>query len=112
MQAFIFCFFMPVIPILIWKSYNRNEKIGIGELAARYVGYTLIMTTVSTIAMGLFSEEGTSFLNKMDASVGFAVKFAVVQFAVAMLIAAAEWALTAGRGRILVDRGGTPALLR
>lgn len=106
MQAFIFCFFMPVIPILIWKSYNRNEKIGIGELAARYVGYTLIMTTVSTIAMGLFSEEGTSFLNKMDASIGFAVKFAVVQFAVAMLIAAAEWALTAGRGRILVDRGG------
>lgn len=104
MWAVIFSFLMPVIPILIRRSYNREREMQGRELAARYAVYTLCMTTISLLAMALVCEEGTSFLAKVDGSASFALKFLAVELLAALLTAAVEWYASAGTFRFRLDK--------
>lgn len=91
MQALIFSFMFPVIPLLVWLGYREDRRTFGRELLFRYVVYTLVMTCLTTLGLALLSDEGTSFWTKMDASPVFACKFAVLQLVAAGVVAAAEW---------------------
>lgn len=102
MQAVIFGFMMPVIPLLIWKGYNRERELKFAEAAGRYVIYTLLTTLLTSLAMAVLCEN-TSFMEKMDKSPSFVVKYVLVSAAAVALIAAAEWVYAAGRVAVSVD---------
>lgn len=104
MWAFIFSFLMPVVPILIRRSYNRDKEMRGRELVARYAVYTLCMTAISLLAMTPVCEEGISFLAKVDGSVSFALKYLAVEVAAAAVTAAVEWYVTAGSLRFRLDK--------
>lgn len=104
MQALIFSFLIPVLPYLIWRSYNREKKPQAGETALRYVIYTICVTLFSLIIMYPFCDEGTSFLVKVDSSVGFTLKYLFVQVLVSVLVAAVEWYFAEGKLHFQLDR--------
>ena len=91
MQAGIFCLTFPVIGLLIWRSYQEEKQIAVGELLIRYAVYTLAANLIATLAMVVLCDDGTSFQTKMDVSPIFALKFAVVELAAILLVAGAEW---------------------
>ncbi len=104
MWAIIFGFLMPLLPLLVWKSYNREKKVQTSEWVVRYALYTLVMVIITLFVMVLFCDEGTSFMAKMDLSVSFAIKYLFVQIAAVAGIAAAEWYFTTGKLFIRIDR--------
>lgn len=91
MQAAIFCLTFPVIPLLIWCSYRGEKPVAGRGLMIRYAVYTLATTLITTFAMVILCDEGTSFQAKMDASPAFALKFAAVELMAALLVSAVEW---------------------
>lgn len=102
MQAVIFGFMMPVIPLLIWRRYNRERELKFTEIAGRYVIYTLLTTLLTSLAMVALCEN-TSFMEKMDKSPAFVIKYVVVSALAVALTAAAEWVCTTGRLAVSVD---------
>lgn len=100
MQTMIFCLMFPVIPLLIWRSWN--QQISGKELLIRYAVYALAVNLLTSLAMVVFCDEGTSFQTKMDTAPIFVLKFAAVEFAAAVLIAAAEWMYVTRRFTITV----------
>lgn len=103
MQAIIFSLLMPMIPLLIWRVYNPKKSLDIKKTAVRYVLYALSMTFLSTLAMVVLCDEGTSFLAKADASAMFTLKFFLVQLAAAILVAVLEWYVFTGTVRIRIE---------
>ena len=91
MQTIILCLMFPVIPLLVWREC-RDDKQALGrELLIRYAIYTLIQALITTVVMVFLCDEGTSFLVKVDASPRFALKFAVLELALAAFLSLAEW---------------------
>lgn len=103
MQAVIFYVLMPIIPLLVWRSYNSKKNVDVRKLAVRYGIYTLIMTVLSTLAMILLCDEGTSFVAKVDGSALFAFKFFLVQLAAAVFTAGLEWYVFTGKVSVKID---------
>lgn len=99
MQAVILGLMIPVLPLWIEGRYHKGER-STRELVLRYVVYTLLVTLLSSCVMTLFCEEGTSFLEKIDRSVSFLLKYALIQAASAVLVAVGEAVL---RKEILVQ---------
>ncbi len=106
MQAIIFSFFMPVIPLLIWMQYNKDKKISPVEVVIKYVGYTLITTILTTMAMVVMCDENTSFWEKMDCSPIFVLKYAVIQIVAIALIVGLEWYVSTRKVNIKVNWTG------
>lgn len=106
MQAVIFGFMVPVIPLLVWKLYNREKELTAVQAGGRYVVYTLLCTLFTSGVMAFLSDEGTSFMEKMDKSPGFVLKFLFVQGVAAGLVSGAEWAWSTGRIKVAVDWEG------
>lgn len=102
MQTIIFCLMFPVIPLLIWRSYQENEQISGKELLIRYAVYVLAVNLLTSLAMVVFCDEGTSFQAKIDTLPVFVLKFAAVEFLAAALIAAAEWMYVTRRFTVTV----------
>lgn len=103
MQAVIFGLMMPVIPLLVRKLYKKDERLTLAQMGARYVIYTLLATLMTSVVMVAVSEEGTSFLWKVDMSPVFALKYTFLEAAAVALIAVAEWAHDAGRVKVTVE---------
>ncbi len=97
MQAIVFCLFSPVIPLLAWRSCQKNRQIPGKELLLRYAVYTLAVNLAVMAAVLLLCDEGTSFQAKIDASPAFALKFAILELTIAALAALAEWMYTTRR---------------
>ncbi len=91
MQAFLLTIFLPIIPLLIWKSYNRNQKLTKDEVVLRYVLYIMALLFLTVIALAVFANDGTSLMLKMKTVAGYALKFACMQVMITLGIAAAEW---------------------
>lgn len=91
MQAILITMLIPVLPYSLWKRYNRARNVKSGEAVLRYFLYMLIISFISTAVLAVFSDEDTSFLEKMDRSAGFALKYAVLELGAAILVAFAEW---------------------
>lgn len=91
MQAAIFGLLMPMIPLIIWRSRHRNENFSEAALIGRYAVYTLITTVLTSVVMVFLCDDNTSFLEKMDKSPSFVLKYALTVLVVAAAIAAAEW---------------------
>ncbi|MDE7270996.1 MAG: hypothetical protein K2N81_11050 [Acetatifactor sp.] len=89
MQTMIFCLMFPVIPLLIWRSYQENQQISGKELLIRYAVYALAVNLLTSLAMVVFCDEGTSFQTKIDTVPVFVLKFAAVEFLPAAFIGAA-----------------------
>lgn len=106
MQAIIFGFLMPVIPLLIWKQYNKERKLSAADVATRYVSYTLIVTVLTTCAMVVMCDDNTSFLEKMDCSPAFVLKYVAIQLVAVAAIAAVEWYTSTRKVKIEVDWAG------
>lgn len=106
MQAFIFIVLTPVIPFLLRRIYHREERPTLGAAMARYAVYTLFMTAITTAAMVFLCEEGTSFLDKMDRSPGFALKFLLIELSAGFLTAALEWLYEGRRVALYIDKEG------
>lgn len=104
MQAIIFSFMIPVVPLLLRRLYKKEEKSTPGALAARYTVYLLAVTVLSTGAMVALCDEGTSFWEKVDRSPVFALKYMVVALAAALAVAAAEWLYETRMVAFQVDR--------
>lgn len=106
MQSIIFCLMMPVLPILIYRLYNKEKELSVKEIFARYFVYAMIMTFLSTCAMVFMCDEGTSFLDKMDRSSSFVIKYVLIEAVAGILVAGAEWFCTARKAVIQVDWEG------
>lgn len=104
MQALIFSVLMPVLPYVVWKSYNKERRLQTGEIVLRYVIYTICVTLLSMIVMLPFCDEGTSFFEKVDSSVGFALKYFIVQVLASAFVAAVEWYFAEGKLHFQLDR--------
>lgn len=105
MQAFIILLTVPFLPLLIHKLSGNNQG-NTRDTVIRYGLYTLIITAVTSLVMVFLCEDNTSFLEKIDRSPGFALKFLAVAIAAALITAIAEW-LYAGRRVILtIDKTG------
>lgn len=103
MQAAIFGFFMPVIPLLIWQRNHKGHNPPAMEIVGRYMVYTLIITAFTSGVMVLLCDENTSFFEKMDKSPSFVLKYALVAFAAAAVTSAAEWAYAVWKFKLSVD---------
>lgn len=103
MQAMIFGLTIPVLPLLLWKWYQKEKQQSVWEIIVRYVAYTLLTTLIATVAMAFVCQEGTSFWEKADQSVGFVLKYAVVELAAAFAVAAAEWLAVSKKIVVTVD---------
>lgn len=88
MHAVLFTMLIPVLPYALWKSYNRVKK---GEAVLRYLLYMLVITFISAVVLAVFSDEDTSFLEKVDKSAEFTLKYAVMELGAAVIVAFAEW---------------------
>lgn len=91
MQALLLTIFLPIIPLLIWKRYNRDRRLTMGEWILRYVLYLMVLLFLTVFALALFGDDGTSFILKMDTLAGFALKYVCMQVLIVLGIAAAEW---------------------
>ncbi len=103
MQAVIFGLFMPVIPLLIWRRYHREAQLTAAEIISRYAVYTLLTTVLTTLAMTVLCDENTSFLEKMDRSPSFMLKYALISAAAVALISAVEWMYHTRRITVTVE---------
>lgn len=91
MQAYIFALVTPLLPLLLRKLYKKEESLDKREFFIRYVVNTLLMTIFATVVMVFLCDDNTSFLEKVDASPLFALKFLAVELMAAALVAAADW---------------------
>ena len=103
MQAILFTFLFPVLPYVLWRSYNKEKKVKKGETVLRYLTYLLIISFISAVILAVLSDEDTSFWEKMDRSAGFALKYAVMELGAALLTAFAEWNFLKKKRLIRVD---------
>lgn len=106
MQAVLYTLVFPVLPYILWRSYHREEKVRKGEAVLRYLFYLLAVSCISAVALAVFGDEETSFLEKMDKSAMFALKYAVMELCAALLVAWAEWSIVKKRFIIRVDWDG------
>lgn len=101
MWAIIIILFTPIIPLYIHTKFCQKDTPSNSELFLRYSGY-LLTTSISTLLiMYLFYEEGTSFLDKIDSSILFTLKFFLIVFLTASTIALSEWAYTHKKIQVL-----------
>ncbi len=103
MQALIFGLLMPVIPLIIRRSYQREKEFSIMELLGSYAVYTLFTTVLTSIAMLVLCDEGTSFMEKIDKSPAFVIKYLLITAFAAAVISFAEWCCRTGRLVLQVD---------
>lgn len=102
-QAIILTLLIPVLPYVLWKCYNRETKEGKKEAVLRYLIYLFIITFLSAILLALFSDEDTSFWEKVDKSAGFALKYDMLLLGSALLTAFAEWSYLKKKFVLRVD---------
>lgn len=103
MQAILFTVLFPVLPCVLWCSYNKEKQVKREEMVLRYFLYMLLISFISAAALAVFSDEDTSFLEKMDRSAGFVLKYAVMELAAALLVAFVEWNLVKKKRLVRVD---------
>ena len=104
MQAFVFGLATPLLPLFLRKLYKKEETLSARELFFRYVVYTFLKTVFTAFVMVFLCDEGTSFLGKVDASPGFALKYLLIQLFGAAALAGLEWAYETRRLAVTVDR--------
>lgn len=103
MTACIFSLIIPLLPLFLRKLYKKEEKLSTRETFFRYIVYTFLMTFITTCAMVLLCDKGTSFLEKVDKSPIFTLKFMTVQVLAALITAGAEWWYETRKLEIIVD---------
>lgn len=103
MQVLIFGLMAPVIPLLVRKLYKNKERLTGMQAAGRYAVYALTTALLTSIVMVVMCEEGISVLGKLDASPEFALKYILLESAIAGLIAMVEWLFSAGKVRVAVE---------
>lgn len=103
MQAILFPILFPVLPYALWCSYNKGKKVKKEEIILRYLIYMLLISFISSAVLAVFSDEDTSFLEKMDRSAGFVLKYAVMELGAALLVAFVEWSCVKKKRLIRVD---------
>lgn len=91
MQAIIFTLILPMIPFFIWKSYSEKKAVSTEKIVARYIIYTGLMLLMSSVAMVLFADGTTSFLEKTDKSPMFLLKYLFIEVVAGLVIAGIEW---------------------
>lgn len=96
----------PVLPYILWRSCHREEKVGKGEVILRYLFYLLAISCISAVALAVFDDGETSFLEKMDKSAVFALKYAVMELFAALFVAWAEWSCLKKKFIVKVDWDG------
>lgn len=104
MQAYIFGLATPLIPLLLRKLYKKDEQLSGKELFFRYVINTLLMTIFATFVMIFLCDDNTSFLEKVDSSSLFAMKFLAVEILAAALLTAADWIHETGSVVFVLNR--------
>ncbi|MCM1539692.1 MAG: glycosyltransferase family 39 protein [Blautia sp.] len=102
-QAVLITLLIPILPYVLRKCYNRDDRRGKGETVLRYLIYLLAITFLSAILLAVFSDEDTSFWEKMDRSAGFALKYIFLLTGSALLVAFAEWAYLKKKFVVRVD---------
>lgn len=102
-QAVLLTLLIPVLPYVLWKCYNKRTGEGRKEAVLRYLLYLLIITFLSAVLLALFSDEGTSFWEKIDKSAGFALKYDILLLGTALLTAFAEWCYLKKKFVVRVD---------
>lgn len=104
MQAVIFGLMMPIIPLLIRKLYRKGENLTAAQAVEHYMIYTLVTALVTTAAMAVLGDDGTSFMEKADRLPSFVLKYVFLEAVTVALIALGEWVFTTGRLKVTVDR--------
>lgn len=110
MQAILYTLAFPILPYILWKSYNRERKVRPGEVALRYFFYLIVMSCISALLLAVLSDADTSFWEKMDKSASFALKYAVMELLTALFVAWGEWSLVKKNYAVKVDWDGFAAL--
>ena len=91
MQAFLLTIFLPIIPLLIRKSYSGNRKLTKEEGVLRYILYMMALLFLTVIALAVLANDGTSFMLKMETVAGYALKYVCMQVMITLGLAAVEW---------------------
>lgn len=103
MQAVILGLLMPVIPLLVRKLYVKNAGESVADLLGRYAVYTLVTSVITNAFMVFLCDENTSFMEKMDKSPTFVMKYTIIAAVAVCLIIAADWMLTTRKLTVKVD---------
>lgn len=102
MIALLFTLLAPIVPIVllpsITKLYVRKYSMLI-----QYFIYLIVIVTCTTFLFVLVSDEGISFLEKLDRSPSFSFKYVIIQYGLAFLITFVEWTHITKRFHICVD---------
>ena len=106
MQAVLFTLVFPVLPYILWRSYNRERKVRAGEIVLRYLFYLLVISCICAILLAVLSDVDTSFWEKMDKSASFALKYAFMELGAALLTAFGEWSYLKKKYVLQVDWEG------
>lgn len=104
MQALIFGFMMPLLPLFVWRLYHREEALTAGRAIERYVIYTLLTTLFTTVVMVVACDDNISFMEKMDRLPTFVLKFVLTEAVAVALIILAEWGFYAKKIIVTIDR--------
>lgn len=106
MQAVLYTLAFPVLPYILWRSYHRKGKVRGGEVILRYFFYLIVMSCISALFLAVLSDADTSFLEKMDKSASFALKYAGMELFAALFVAWAEWSYLKKKYILKVDWDG------
>jgi len=106
MQAVLYTLVFPVLPYILWRSYNKERKVKAGEIILRYFFYLITVSFICAVILAVLSDADTSFLEKMDKSASFALKYAVMELGAALVTAWGEWSFLKKKYLIKVDWDG------
>lgn len=103
MQAVILGLLMPIIPLLIQRCYQKEQKYTVAKLLERYAVYTLLTTLFTTAVMAVLCDDNTSFMEKMDKSPVFVMKYIAIAALAVAVISFAEWCHTTRKLALQVE---------
>lgn len=93
MLAIILFLLLPIALIFIAKRYQNNGQMSKGEMLLRYIVYIVLLLFASYIILTFMKDDNTSFFEKVNQSLQFAIKFTVLEVIMALGIAVVEWLL-------------------
>lgn len=91
MLAIVLILLLPVALIFIAKRYQGNRQMSKGEMLLRYIVYITLLLFASYIILTFMKDDNTSFFEKVNQSVQFAVKFTILELVMTIGIALVEW---------------------
>lgn len=93
MLAIVLILLLPVALVFIAQRCQNKQQMSKGEILLRYIIYIALLLFASYIILTFMKDDNTSFFEKVNHSLQFAIKFTVLEVVMTIGIAVVEWLL-------------------